>query len=63
MIEITSKEARHLNSLGYHCPKTCRLKNKGKSRGKFYCAEEKKILEALENYRKTEVVIYTYGEL
>lgn len=61
MIEITSNEAKYLESIGYHCPKTCRLKNKGASRGKYFCVEEKKVLEALEKYRTDMVVSYSYG--
>lgn len=63
MIEITSKEAKHLESIGYHCPKTCRLKNKGASRGKHYCVEERKVLEELKKFRDQMIISYSYGNV
>lgn len=63
MQEITYDEAKYLRERGVHCPKTCRLKNKGRSRGKRFAPDEQSVQQLLEEYRKTIVVIETYGDV
>lgn len=60
MNQITRDEAKFLADHGIICTRTCRLKRKGKSRGKYYCPDDKHILDLLESYRKTIKIIETY---
>lgn len=54
MIQITNDEAKYLreNLKNVKVQKTCRLKNNGRSRGKYYVEEEDKVLKALDDFRK-----------
>ena len=63
MEQITKEEAKYLESRGVWCPKTCRLKNNGTSRGKAYAPDDKSVQELLSEYRKTVKVVYTYGQI
>lgn len=60
MNQITRDEAKFLAEYGIYCPRTCRLKRKGKSRGKYYCPDDKHVQELLATYRKSIRVIETY---
>lgn len=60
MNQITRDEAKFLAEHGVYCPRTCRLKRKGKSRGKYYCPDDKHILDLLNIYRNSIKVIETY---
>ena len=60
MNQISRDEAKFLAKHGIHCPRTCRLKRKGKSRGKYYCPDDKHILDLLETYRKSLNVVESY---
>lgn len=60
MNQITRDEAKFLAEQGVYCPRTCRLKRKGKSRGKYYCPDDKHVQELLATYRKSIRVIETY---
>lgn len=62
MNQISHDEAQFLANHGVHCPKTCRLKRQGKARGKYYCPDDKHVLELLEAYRKTIKVVEIYPE-
>ena len=60
MNQITRDEAKFLAEHGVYCPRTCGLKRKGKSRGKYYCPDDKHVQELLATYRKSIRVIETY---
>lgn len=62
MKQISREEAKFLAAHGIHCPRTCKLKRKGKSRGKYYCPDDSHILDLLEKYRRTIKVVETYPE-
>lgn len=63
MNQITREEAHYLSRHGVFCPRTCKLKRKGKSRGKYFAPDDKYVLKLLAEYRKTVKVIETYGEI
>lgn len=63
MQEITYDEAKYLRERGVHCPKTCRLKNKGRRRGKRFAPDDRNVQHLLEQYRKNIKVIETYGDV
>ena len=60
MNQITRDEAKFLAEHGIYCPRTCRLKRKGKSRGKYYCPDDRHVQELLATYRKSIRIIETY---
>lgn len=60
MNQITREEAKYLMQHGVYCPRTCRLKRKGASRGKYYCPDDKHVLDLLEDFRKTINIVETY---
>ena len=54
MIQITKDEAKYLRETlkNLKVQRTCLLKNNGKSRGKYYVEETRKVFKALENLKK-----------
>lgn len=60
MNQITRDEAKFLAEHGVYCPRTCRLKRKGKSRGKYYCPDDKHVQELLATYRRSIRIIEAY---
>lgn len=60
MNQITKEEAMYLSGLGIHCPKTCRLKRKGKKRGKYFAPDDKGVMQLLENYRASVKIVESY---
>lgn len=63
MVEITRDEAMFLRDKGIYCPRTCKLKRKGKSRSKFYAPDDVRTIGLLESYRNTIQVVCTYGNV
>lgn len=62
MNQITRDEAKYLADKGIHCPRTCRLKRKGKSRGKYFAPDDKHVSELLAAYRQTIKIVESYPE-
>lgn len=60
MNQITRDEAMFLADNGIHCPKTCKLKRDGKSRGKYFAPDDKYVSELLDSYRKTIKIVESY---
>lgn len=60
MIEISKAEAQHLRDHGIREGITRTMRQKSK-RKHVLVAEERYILELLNEYRKSQNVIYTYG--
>ncbi len=56
MLQITREEAKYLRDKGIYVVKSCRLKNKGTRRSKFYCEESAKALRELNKYRSSIVI-------
>lgn len=54
LIQITKDEAKYLreNVKNVKVQRTCLLKNNGKSRGKYYVEETRKVFKALDDFRK-----------
>ncbi len=62
MIEISKAEAQYLRDHGISEGITRTMRQKSK-RKHVLVAEERYILELLNEYRKSQNVIYTYGEV
>lgn len=60
MFKITKGEAKYLREHGITEGLTATMRTKGKRR-KFYAAEERRILDLLEDYRKSLIVSETYS--
>lgn len=60
MLEITRDEAEYLRNKNIYVTKSCRFKNNGTKRGKFYCEESNKAFKELGNYRKSIMVTEEY---
>lgn len=60
MIQVTKDEAALLDKHGISFYKTCNLKRNGKKRGKYFVAETKETMKILNQYRKSEIVLYQY---
>lgn len=62
MIQITKEEAQYLRDHGIHEGITRTMRQKSK-RKRVLVAEERYILELLNEYRKSQNVVFTYGEV
>lgn len=60
MVEITKEEAMYLREHGADISRTCKLKNNGKKRSKYFCAEERKSFALLDEFRKNVKILETY---
>jgi hypothetical protein len=58
MVVITKEEAETLRKLfpDIQIFKTCKLKNKGASRGKRYCPEYRSVIDWLKKERKVDTI-------
>lgn len=63
MVQITKAEAEYLRSMGIKEGITRTMKQKSKRGRKQLCCEDKYILELLNEYRNSQNVIETYGDI
>ena len=63
MVEITKAEANYLRSKGIREGITRTMKQKSKRGNKQLVCEDRFILDVLDEYRASQNVVFTYGEV
>ena len=63
MVQITKAEAEYLRSRGVSEGITRTMKQKSKRGRKQLCCEDKYIIELLNEYRNSQNIVFTYGEV